>query len=88
MPGEYVERALGKHHTGIYGLGEWRELLDEQTGEAYQISSPGCRSLSLDKQARGSVRLFYRPCTGRLQQGRWLFVILRQSVLSRTVSEM
>lgn len=41
MPGEYVERALGKHHTGIYGLGEWRELLDEQTGEAYQISSPG-----------------------------------------------
>lgn len=41
MPGEYVERALGKHHTGIYGLGEWRELLDKQTGEAYQISSPG-----------------------------------------------
>lgn len=38
MPGEYVERALGKHHTGIYGLGEWRELLDKQTGEAYQIS--------------------------------------------------
>ena len=20
-PGEYVERALGKHHTGIYGFG-------------------------------------------------------------------
>lgn len=40
-PGEYVERALGKHHTGIYGLGEWRELVDEATGEAYQISSPG-----------------------------------------------
>ena len=28
-------------HTGIYGLGEWRELIDEATGEAYQISSPG-----------------------------------------------
>ena len=40
-PGEYVEKALGKHHTGIYGLGEWRELIDETTGEAYQISSPG-----------------------------------------------
>lgn len=41
MRGEYVERALGKHHTGIYGLGEWRELVDGQTGEAYQVSSPG-----------------------------------------------
>ena len=39
--GEYVERALGKTHSGIYGLGEWRELIDETTGEAYQISSPG-----------------------------------------------
>lgn len=40
-PGEYVEKALGKTHHGIYGLGEWRELIDENTGEAYQISSPG-----------------------------------------------
>lgn len=40
-PGEYVEKGLGKHHAGIYGLGEWRELTDETTGEAYQISSPG-----------------------------------------------
>lgn len=39
--GEYVERALGQTHTGIYGLGEWRELVDAGTGEAYQISSPG-----------------------------------------------
>lgn len=41
LDGEYVERALGKTHNGIYGLGEWRELIDENTGEAYQISSPG-----------------------------------------------
>lgn len=41
FPGEYVEKGLEKHHTGIYGLGEWRELIDETTGEAYQISSPG-----------------------------------------------
>ena len=39
-PGEFVERALGQKHNGIYGLGEWRELIDEN-GEAYQISSPG-----------------------------------------------
>lgn len=39
--GEYTERALGQSHTGIYGLGEWRELIDKKTGEAYQISSPG-----------------------------------------------
>ena len=40
-PGEYTEIALGQSHTGIYGLGEWRELIDKKTGEAYQISSPG-----------------------------------------------
>lgn len=41
LPGEYVERALGLHHNGIYGLGEWRELVDGETGEAQRISSPG-----------------------------------------------
>ena len=40
-PGEYTEKALGQSHNGIYGLGEWRELIDKKTGEAYQISSPG-----------------------------------------------
>lgn len=29
-PGEYVERALKKYHTGIYGLGEWRNSLMKQ----------------------------------------------------------
>lgn len=41
VEGEYVERALGRHHQGVYGLGEWREMVDEKTGEAYRISSPG-----------------------------------------------
>ncbi len=41
LPGEFIERGWGLHHTGIYGLGEWRELIDATTGEAYQISSPG-----------------------------------------------
>ncbi len=38
--GEYTAKALGSFHTGIYGLGEWREKVDNQ-GNAYQISSPG-----------------------------------------------
>jgi CubicO group peptidase (beta-lactamase class C family)/pimeloyl-ACP methyl ester carboxylesterase len=40
LPGEYIEKAFGDFHTGIYGLGEWREKTDEN-GNAYQISSPG-----------------------------------------------
>lgn len=40
LPGEYVERGLGLHHTGIYGLGLWREKVDDEN-VAYQISSPG-----------------------------------------------
>jgi CubicO group peptidase (beta-lactamase class C family) len=38
--GEYVENARGLIHTGIYGLGEWREILNND-GEAVLISSPG-----------------------------------------------
>lgn len=38
--GEYVEKALGGKHKGIYGLGEWREIVDKHD-HAYQISSPG-----------------------------------------------
>jgi CubicO group peptidase (beta-lactamase class C family) len=37
--GEYVERARASRHTGIYGLGEWREILND-TGDAVLISSP------------------------------------------------
>ena len=36
---EFVERARGAKHNGIYGLGEWREQLDAH-GEAVLISSP------------------------------------------------
>ncbi len=38
-PGEFVEKVRGNTHTGIYGLGQWREILDED-GEAVLISSP------------------------------------------------
>lgn len=35
----YVMRARGQLHTGVYGLGEWRERIDRQ-GSATLISSP------------------------------------------------
>lgn len=38
-PGEYVENARGLNHKSIYGLGEWREELN-QNSEAVLISSP------------------------------------------------
>lgn len=38
-PGEFVEKARGQRHSGIYGLGQWRELLDAK-GNAVLISSP------------------------------------------------
>jgi CubicO group peptidase (beta-lactamase class C family) len=38
-PGEFVERARGAHHGGIYGLGLWRERVDPN-GRALHVSSP------------------------------------------------
>ena len=37
---EFVERVRAQMHNGIYGLGEWREELDNE-GRAILISSPG-----------------------------------------------
>jgi len=39
-PGEYVARVRGRSGSDVYGLGEWREEVDEK-GEATLISSPG-----------------------------------------------
>jgi CubicO group peptidase (beta-lactamase class C family) len=38
-PGEYVEKSRAVKHTSIYGLGEWRELINDKD-EAVLISSP------------------------------------------------
>ena len=38
-PGEFVERVRASQHTGVYGLGQWRERVDPQ-GRATQLSSP------------------------------------------------
>jgi len=37
--GEFVERARGAKHNGVYGLGLWRERVDAN-GRALQVSSP------------------------------------------------
>jgi CubicO group peptidase (beta-lactamase class C family) len=37
---QFVARARKQKHTGIYGLGEWREQLNDR-GEAMLLSSPG-----------------------------------------------
>jgi CubicO group peptidase (beta-lactamase class C family) len=38
-PGHFVERVRGAKHTGVYGLGHWRERLDA-AGRATLVSSP------------------------------------------------
>jgi CubicO group peptidase (beta-lactamase class C family) len=38
-PGEFVERARGAMHNGVYGLGLWRERIDAE-GRAIHVSSP------------------------------------------------
>jgi CubicO group peptidase (beta-lactamase class C family) len=37
--GEFVERVRGAKHTGVYGLGVWRERVDHE-GRVLQVSSP------------------------------------------------
>lgn len=39
-PGEFVEEARGNTHTGVYGLGVWREQ-EDISGRAIWLSSPG-----------------------------------------------
>lgn len=38
-PGEFVERVRAATHTGVYGLGQWRERVNHE-GRALQVSSP------------------------------------------------
>jgi CubicO group peptidase (beta-lactamase class C family) len=40
LPHEYVGNARGLSHASIYGLGEWREILND-AGDAVLLSSPG-----------------------------------------------
>ncbi len=88
-PGEYVEKALGQHHTGIYGLGEWRELVDEATGEAYQISSPGWAGAYPWINKRDSVYGFFiAHVRGGSNKNDGFSSFYGSPILSRTVTKI
>lgn len=89
LSGEYVERALGKTHSGIYGLGEWRELIDETTGEAYQISSPGWAGAYPWINKRDSVYGFFiAHVTGSSQKEDGFSSFYGSPVISATVTQI
>lgn len=86
-PGEYVERALKQCHTGIYGLGEWRELIDEKTGQAYQISSPGWAGAYPWINKRDSIfGFFIAHVQGASQKDDGFSSFYGSPVISKTVS--
>ena len=88
-PGEYTEIALGQSHTGIYGLGEWRELIDKKTGEAYQISSPGWAGAYPWINKRDSVYGFFiTHVAGSSAKEDGFSSFYGSPVISRTVSEI
>lgn len=89
FPGEYVEKALGRHHNGIYGLGEWRELVDEKTGEAYQISSPGWAGAYPWINRRDSVYGFFiAHVVGASEKEDGFSSFYGSPVISRTVTDI
>jgi CubicO group peptidase (beta-lactamase class C family) len=61
---EYIERALNQTHHGVYGLGEWRMLVDE-AGEAVVLSSPSFAGFFpwIDKK-RGIAGVFVGRASG------------------------
>ena len=88
-PGEYTERALGQSHNGIYGLGEWRELVDKKTGEAYQISSPGWAGAYPWINKRENVYGFFiAHVVGASSKEDGFSSFYGSPVISRTVSEI
>ena len=87
LPGEYVEKAIGKCHNGIYGLGEWRELIDEDTGEAYQISSPGWAGAYPWINKRDGVYGFLSLMLSEVEKDGFSS-FYGSSVISRTVSDI
>lgn len=87
--GEYTERGLGQSHSGIYGLGEWRELVDKKSGEAYQISSPGWAGAYPWINKRDKVYGFFiAHVAGSSQKEDGFSSFYGSPVISRTVSEI
>lgn len=88
-PGGYPERGLGQSHNGIYGLGEWRELVDKKTGEAYQISSPGWAGAYPWINKRDNVYGFFiTHVVGSSSKEEGFSSFYGSPVISRTVSEI
>ncbi len=89
LPGEFIERGWGLHHTGIYGLGEWRELIDAHTGEAYQISSPGwAGSYPWINKREGVCGFFITHVRGGAARRDGFSPFYDAPMLSKTVSEI
>ncbi|WP_071145043.1 serine hydrolase domain-containing protein [Bacteroides ihuae] len=89
FPGEYVERSLGLHHTGIYGLGEWREIVDEKSGEAYQVSSPGwAGAYPWINKPDGVYGFFIAHVQGDANKADVFSSFYGSSLISRTVTEI
>ena len=85
----YVAKGLGQSHNGIYGLGEWRELIDKKTGEAYQISSPGWAGAYPWINKRDSVYGFFiAHVVGSSAKEDGFSSFYGSPVISRTVSEI
>lgn len=85
----YVAKGLGQSHNGIYGLGEWRELIDKKTGEAYQISSPGWAGAYPWINKRDKVYGFFiSHVTGSSAKEDGFSSFFGSPVISRTVSEI
>lgn len=85
----YVAKGLGQSHNGIYGLGEWRELIDKKTGEAYQISSPGWAGAYPWINKHDKVYGFFiSHVTGSSAKEDGFSSFFGSPVISRTVSEI
>lgn len=85
----YVMKGLGQSHNGIYGLGEWRELVDKKTGEAFQISSPGWAGAYPWLNKRDKVYGFFiAHVAGSSVKEDGFSSFFGSPVISRTVSEI
>jgi len=85
----YTAKAWGQSHNGIYGLGEWRELIDKKSGEVYQVSSPGWAGAYPWINKRDKVYGFFiSHVVGSSVKGDGFSSFFGSPVISRTVSEI
>ena len=58
----YVAKGLGQSHNGVYGLGEWRELIDKKTGKPLVVKqgriNVGNGSLYYEEAGQGEPIIF------------------------------